>query len=760
MRGTRGLGNTMAQAFLDPEGGVVPESSLTVRRARELVAALRGPGASYASLIACRSDAKNDTVVFEVEVERPQIVANGIQRRERLAAVFGRDDETYPEVLSLRSDFAATLHLNQRFEEFPRSLCLYNRPWSEVRTTWTAPAFLERVRWWLSETACDSLHGETQALESFIISWGHWLVLPTVPAGGKQPDAFAVHLPNGKDGRVFIANGTEPQDKRTPGARCVVLQFAAPLRRHGVAPRIPKSLADLSELLRSDDFDLLKEVRERLKQWPKEQEPLLEHNVIILVKLSKCRLEGGTVESVEHLAFLVSKTVLEVGAAVGVWTVSGKLRSLLIPIDTAKNGADLGVFVLNVCHAFSRKAAALLNGLDAEVDLKVVAIGAGALGSQVAMNLARAGWGRWTVIDQDDLLPHNLARHALDGPLVGQAKAPALAFSMNSLFMNMETATSISTDVLRPGAETEKLATAVRAAEVLLDLSAAVAVARHLAAADSPARRISLFLSPSGEDLVLLSEDKSRMVRLDHLEMTYYLALAMEESLDGHLTGDAGPLRYGLSCRDVSSRIPQESVAMFAGIGARAVRNAADTEGASIRIWRSDSESLGVLPITIEPEAFKVEHFGDWAVYVAPSVIRDVVSLREGKLPKETGGVLIGGIDHEHRAIFVMLALASPPDSEEWPTHYIRGCEALKARVSEIEDRTAMNLGYVGEWHSHPNGIGTAPSTADAKVFGWIAAHTLAEGKPPVMLIAGENHRVRLLVGTLGKESLGVELCL
>jgi proteasome lid subunit RPN8/RPN11 len=122
--------------------------------------------------------------------------------------------------------------------------------------------------------------------------------------------------------------------------------------------------------------------------------------------------------------------------------------------------------------------------------------------------------------------------------------------------------------------------------------------------------------------------------------------------------------------------------------------------------------------------------------------------------------VLIGGIDHEHRAIFIMLALASPPDSEEWPTHYIRGCEALKTRVSEIEDRTAMNLGYVGEWHSHPNGSGTEPSTADAKVFGWIAAHTLAEGKPPVMLIAGENQRVRLLVGTLGQGHLGVELWL
>ena len=55
---------------------------------------------------------------------------------------------------------------------------------------------------------------------------------------------------------------------------------------------------------------------------------------------------------------------------------------------------------------------------------------------------------------------------------------------------------------------------------LILDMSASVTVARHLALkAESSARRASLFLTPTGEDL-LLAEDKERTVPLDSLDST------------------------------------------------------------------------------------------------------------------------------------------------------------------------------------------------------------------------------------------------
>ena len=56
-----------------------------------------------------------------------------------------------------------------------------------------------------------------------------------------------------------------------------------------------------------------------------------------------------------------------------------------------------------------------------------MAIGAGALGSLVLTNLARSGYGRLTVVDDDVLHPHNLARHTLSVVLLKLLGSSSLA---------------------------------------------------------------------------------------------------------------------------------------------------------------------------------------------------------------------------------------------------------------------------------------------------------------------------------------------
>jgi integrative and conjugative element protein (TIGR02256 family) len=742
--------------FLDPGGILVPQSSLALRRAKDLVAALRGPGALFASLVECRSTSEAETIVFDVEVERPQITANDIRRIERVAAVFTREDASYPEVLALRPDFPVLQHQNQRLEELPRSLCLYDRPWPEIRITWTAPAFVERVRWWMKRAVCDELHGADQMLESFLLSWGMWLVLPPAAKIGPSADSFQVTLPGGKDGRVLLADEDNAGDEGQ-GLRFVVLRFEAPPQRHRVLARIPRSLADLNDLLSGSGLDLLQVLRDLLKNWPKDKESQLKNPVILLIDLPKTRTHDGPVERVEHCAVLLDRTLLELGVAVGTWSIQDSSRALLIVPDASKDGADVTVTLLNVCHALTRDLAATMNGLPGAEDLEILAVGAGALGSHVALNLARSGWGHWTIVDSDDLLPHNLARHAAGRASVGWRKAPALALEMNWLYRSSETASYIEADILRPGDAASRINEAVGSADLILDMSASVAVGRHVSALDAAARRISLFLSPSGEALVLLAEDKRRQVKLDHLEMTYYTAVATDERLEKHLEAPAGAVRYGLSCRDVSSRVAQDALASLAGIGAAAVRQQMAEDNARIRALRLDRETLAVAPMAIDVETLKAQSQGEWTVYVAPSLLRCVASRRVERLPTETGGVLIGNVDHDRKSVYLMLALPSPPDSDEWPCHYIRGCEELRKHVDDIRNRTADNLIYVGEWHSHPNGCATLPSADDQKVFAWIAEHTLAEGVPPVMLIVGEQGRARVFVGAM--DSTTEELC-
>ncbi len=59
-----------------------------------------------------------------------------------------------------------------------------------------------------------------------------------------------------------------------------------------------------------------------------------------------------------------------------------------------------------------------------------------------------------------------------------------------------------------------------------------------------PTRRISIFLNPSGQDLIfLLAQDTKRNHRLDFLEMEYYRFLYKNEKLHDHLTYDNGLLK-------------------------------------------------------------------------------------------------------------------------------------------------------------------------------------------------------------------------
>jgi hypothetical protein len=212
--------------------------------------------------------------------------------------------------------------------------------------------------------------------------------------------------------------------------------------------------------------------------------------------------------------------------------------------------------------AFSQSQASLFNGHLAAPELPIAVVGVGALGSQVVTTLARMGYGPWTLIDHDVLLPHNLARHALFGFAVGHAKADVLAHLIGDMLGVSSVARALTVNVLQPGEQTHQLTKVLTTAGVILDMSASVAAARALTNDyESPARRLSLFLNPAGTDLVLLAEDTERAISLVQLELQYYRLLAQDDRLAHHLQVNGQPQRTGCSCRDISVTLAQDLVA-------------------------------------------------------------------------------------------------------------------------------------------------------------------------------------------------------
>jgi integrative and conjugative element protein (TIGR02256 family) len=122
-----------------------------------------------------------------------------------------------------------------------------------------------------------------------------------------------------------------------------------------------------------------------------------------------------------------------------------------------------------------------------------------------------------------------------------------------------------------------------------------------------------------------------------------------------------------------------------------------------------------------------------------------LAKLRSERLPNETGGVLLGHFDTHNKVCSIIATIPSPPDSIEWPTSYIRGCDGLAKKVAEVESKTLGQIGYVGEWHSHPDRCSIEPSPDDLEAYKWLQGHMNLETLPAIMLIVGELHQFGLV---------------
>src|SRR5438128_6217509 len=58
---------------------------------------------------------------------------------------------------------------------------------------------------------------------------------------------------------------------------------------------------------------------------------------------------------------------------------------------------------------------------------QVVIVGTGSVGSAIALMAARAGVGKFTLIDPDELTPENVCRHFCDLSQIGRSKAYAVS---------------------------------------------------------------------------------------------------------------------------------------------------------------------------------------------------------------------------------------------------------------------------------------------------------------------------------------------
>jgi hypothetical protein len=256
------------------------------------------------------------------------------------------------------------------------------------------------------------------------------------------------------------------------------------------------------------------------------------------------------------------------------------MYSVAIGAGAAAHADRIAIDAAEVHFSLNRDLAATVAGSEAN-RRKAVLVGAGSLGSQIGLDLAREGAFSWTVLDQDVLMPHNFVRHALLPLDTGAPKASALARQMGSLLD--EPVNAARCNVANPGPEIAgQIKEYFAAADVIVDASASVAISRFLSdMTDAPARRLCTFFNPAGNAVVLLAEDKDRGITLRDLEAQYHDLLLSDPSLADHLKADHPGVRYSGSCRALTNRIPATRAALLGALAARGIIDCLRDDGAT-----------------------------------------------------------------------------------------------------------------------------------------------------------------------------------
>ncbi len=725
---------------------------MVVLKAQQLAAFLESGAHPWARLVEARFSAGPDrveTVVFDVDIEVGQEPVHAIHPVERIAVLFRASDRNWPELLALRLDFPRDVpHLFPTPDDSPCSLCLYEDSYDELKLDWTAPRFVERIRFWLRETSRGTLHAPDQPFERLFAGRYESLILPPslFSARALQPMKMSVtRCDSGAQGSVYIASQTEVA---APGGEYLATVFEAPPSAQGAIRLPPQNLLELDTVTRSAGLDLLDDLRTRIREW-RQDGNVLHSRMILVIVFPKTRGAGSPVEVSDIWAFALGATVAEIGQVLALWHVDsqGVIGHLIGAQLERASASKVSVTPLNPHFALTRGGAAAASGFRPDTR-RIVAIGTGALGSQIVGNLIRTGYGQWQFVDEDVLLPHNTARHELPHATVGSSKVRAMTEWSNALLAEPVANEGIVADVLNPGDRAGALESAFQEADVIADFSASVAVARHLARdVAANARRVSAFLNPNGTDVVVLAEDVQRQSPIDCVEMQYYRAVLEHHELRDHLATPIGRIRTARSCRDVSTIIPGDLVSLQAALASRGIRRALAQDEASIAIRRTDAE-LNTSAIHVQAAPAVANEGNGYRLFADEDFIGKLCALRTAKLPRETGGVLLGTWDLQRRIVYAVATIPSPVDSEECPHSYIRGCEGLLLAVREAEERTGGQIWYIGEWHSHPDGYSSDPSNHDYELFAWLHDHLGKDGLPPVMLIVGEKE-LRWAVGSL-----------
>lgn len=740
-----------AQSWLFTFDEVIDGSGFRNAAAGAVAEFVRRYGAAVGTVVEARRRDDRELLILDFLTGAPQRPFYPIRQTERIGILFAGED-SHPLVAMLRDDFPDTEHQLLKLEGLPAMICIDDRPWAEARLTWTPAELIERILSWFRRASRGELHDARQPLDPVLLGTNlRFFIARSVLDAGPALDLIAEHHPD--DGSILSVRRAAPGTLRNAEPFCVVAFKVAPedMKRMKFAPQ---DLAGLAAMLGERGIDLLQNLTDLFSAWLGEGTPAawrFNGRFAVIVEMPVVSPNGTQQDGTDHRAFVTARSAGDIAVALGVASKSpagmgqiGYARVIGGAVRDDAAIAGIEVQPAEVHLAFEKDLAARLAGLRAPDARKAVLAGAGAIGSHLADALAREGRFAWTVIDDNRIYPHNLARHTARGDAVMRPKAKVVAELINATIAGAPPATAIAANIFAEGEQGAAIDAALRSADLIIDATASIVAARHLSDHPAQARRASVFFNPTGEASVLLAEPADRSLTLRDLEAQYFGLVLRTERLADHLGKQAETIAYTGACRAITNRIPESRAAVLSGLAATGLARAVDGDQAAIRVWTLAPDG-GVTVDAAEPEAVMRFTAGGWEIAIDAGLIRRLRDMRAARVPAETGGILFGLVDIPAKKIHLVDASAAPPDSDEQPGSFVRGVAGVEELMDSVRRRTAGQVRYVGEWHSHPPRSSARPSAIDGVQIDWLAALMGMDSMPALMVIAAERELAVIL---------------
>jgi integrative and conjugative element protein (TIGR02256 family) len=676
----------------------------------------------------------------------------GIKSRECLLLVYDPNSSIPYHCIPLRSDFPVTPHQNRVVLDGLDSLCLYAEPWSIVERTWTPEKYLERILWWLRQTALGALHQEDQPLEPLYFESPIKYFLPAnFREDAKNNRVFKFEKMSYQNSEKYVIYVISKESEK----KCVdfdVLIVEIPPIVSNIIEQHPTTLSMLEEHLIKHNSLFSQPFINAIKSVVQESSglsiPKDKRHTILVLQVPIKKTQDSEPDRTDIIGFCIENVSLaKIGIECGA-LLDGKdqkayrdvaIGNTYIGINDLEEWKNHSIKPITIKIAFTpqnvRKASDVP---DKDSEFEGVLAGVGALGSCMAEIWSRIGWGKWSFVDEDLLEPHNLVRHIGKDYQIGWKKVDVLANMVNLIWPTIPIPNAINAKITNFNHEEVKQV--ISTASLLVDATTTLEAPRDLSDQDKSPRIASVFLSPSDNSSVLLLENKQRTIRANSLEAQYYRAILNTKFGNSHLANLKKNYRTGNSCRDLSHIFSLELVQLHATTLAKQIRLLSAKPTAKILVWlpHENTGNLVRYRIPVKKTMLKEEKNG-WRIIWDEGLVIKLQKLRLEFLPNETGGIIVGYFDQKQKAVYVVDVLAAPCDSVTKPDSFIRGKDNLLQRVENIKSKTAAIVDYIGEWHSHPKDTSALPSFADRKLLDELSKRIAKEGLPILMIIVGEK---------------------